>query len=194
VNFAFAMNMKKKDCTLLGFDDRLFRLIGIPVVAMLIPLLFFREIIHDTESYWRTVVFGLVHTTATWQGIRAIFIYLSKKFPNWTDWKKRMKWIVTLSIIYTSTICIVVNTLLQFFLVERDLTQMPNPIAAYGASYLLVLAIGAVYESIRFFQLWQTTAVEKEHLERAHLASQLEGLRNQVNPHFCSTALIRSLT
>jgi LytS/YehU family sensor histidine kinase len=52
-----------------------------------------------------------------------------------------------------------------------------------------LLAIGAVYESIRFFQLWKTTAVEKEHLERAHLASQLEGLRNQVNPHFLFNSL-----
>ncbi len=183
------MDKVKKDCTLLGFDDRLFRIIGIPVASMLIPLLFFRELIQDNSTYWRIVGYGMFHTAATWQGIRAIFIYLSKKFPNWTDWKKRMKWIVILSVIYTGSVCTLVNLLLQFLSIDRNLTEMPNPVAAYGASYMMVLAIGAVYESIRFFQLWKSTAVEKEHLERAHLASQLEGLRNQVNPHFLFNSL-----
>lgn len=183
------MNMKKKDCTLLGFDDRLFRLIGMPLVAMLMPVLFFRELIHDSESYWRTTALGLVHTVAVWQGVRAIFIFLSKRFPGWKEWKTRMKWIVVLSIIYTGSVCTVVNAVGRLFSIERDPSQIPDPIAAYGASYLMVLALGAVYESIRFFQLWKTTAVEKENLERAHLASQLEGLRNQVNPHFLFNSL-----
>jgi LytS/YehU family sensor histidine kinase len=125
----------------------------------------------------------------TWQGIRAIFIFLSRRFPDWKDWQKRMKWIVFTSIIYTFSVCSIVNVIVGLFAFERDPTLIPDPIAAYGASYVMLLAIGAVYESIRFFQLWKTTAVEKEHLERAHLASQLEGLRNQVNPHFLFNSL-----
>ena len=178
-----------KDCTLLGFDDRLFRLIGVPIVAMVIPLLFFRDIIHDAESYWEKVAFGLAHTFVTWQGIRSIFIHLSKKFPDWKDWKKRMRWIVGLSIVYTGSVCTIVNFVAHLFSLELDPAEIPSGISAYGASYMMVLAVGAVYESIRFFQLWKTTAVEKEHLERAHLASQLEGLRNQVNPHFLFNSL-----
>ncbi len=177
------------DCTLLGFDDRLFRLIGIPVVAMLIPLLFFRDIIHDAESYWGKVPFSFIHTLVTWQGIRAIFIHLSRRFPDWKDWKKRMKWIIGLSILYTGSVCTVVTFVAGIFSIQLDPSKVPSPISAYGASFIMVLALGAVYESIRFFQLWKTTAVEKEHLERAHLASQLEGLRNQVNPHFLFNSL-----
>lgn len=183
------MKNKTKDCTLLGFDDRLFRLIGIPVVALLIPVVFFRGIVHDWTSYWHTAAFSLIHTAATWQGVRAIFIYLSKKFPNWTDWKKRMRWMVSLCIIYTGTICSIINWIGFLFSFKRDPAHIPDTVAGYAASYMMLLALGAVYESIRFFQLWKTTAVEKEHLERAHLASQLEGLRNQVNPHFLFNSL-----
>lgn len=183
------MNQKKKDCTLLGFDDRLFRLIGMPVVAMLIPLLFFRDIIHDAESYWGKVPFAFIHTVVTWQGVRAIFIHLSRKFPDWKDWKKRMKWIIGSVILYTGSVCTMVTLVAGVFSIQLDPALVPSPISAYGASYLMVLALGAVYESIRFFQLWKTTAMEKEHLERAHLASQLEGLRNQVNPHFLFNSL-----
>jgi two-component system, LytTR family, sensor kinase len=178
-----------KDCTLLGFDDRLFRLIGTPIVAMVIPLLFFRDIIHDVESYWQNVAWGVVHTFIIWQGVRTIFIQLSKKFPDWKHWKKRMRWIVGLSIVYTGSVCTIVNFVARLFSLDLDPSKIPSAISAYGASYLMVLAVGAVYESIRFFQLWKTTAVEKEHLERAHLASQLEGLRNQVNPHFLFNSL-----
>lgn len=184
------MNKKqKKDCTLLGFDDRLFRLIGVPVVALIIPLLFFREVIPDASSYWQTVGFGLVHTAVTWQGIRAIFISMSRKFPDWKDWKKRMKWIIVLSVLYTAVICTLIDIFLHFIMIRREADLVPSAFASYGASYMMVLAVGSVYESIRFFQLWKTTAVEKEQLERAHLASQLEGLRNQVNPHFLFNSL-----
>lgn len=183
------MNQKKKDCTLLGFDDRLFRLIGMPVVAMVIPLLFFRDIIHDAESYWGKVPIAFIHTVVTWQGVRAIFIHLSRKFPDWKDWKKRMKWIIGSVILYTGSVCTMVTFAAGVFSIPLDPSLVPSPISAYGSSYLMVLALGAVYESIRFFQLWKTTAMEKERLERAHLASQLEGLRNQVNPHFLFNSL-----
>jgi len=183
------LNKMKKDCTLLGFDDRLFRLIGMPVVAMLIPLLFFRDIIHDAESYWGKVPIAFIHTVVTWQGVRAIFIHLSRKFPDWKDWKKRMKWIIGSVILFTGSVCTMVTLVAGIFSIQLDPALVPSPISAYGASYMMVLALGAVYESIRFFQLWKTTAMEKEHLERAHLASQLEGLRNQVNPHFLFNSL-----
>jgi LytS/YehU family sensor histidine kinase len=68
-------------------------------------------------------------------------------------------------------------------------TDFTDPIKSYGVSYLLVMAIGAVYQSIHFFRLWEKTVREKESLERAHLSSQLEGLRNQVNPHFLFNSL-----
>lgn len=184
------MKNKQRDCTLLGFDDRLFRLIGIPVVAMLIPVIFFRSLIHDWPGYWRIAAFGIFHTAATWQGVRAIFILLSKKFPNWKDWKKRMKWIVILSVIYTGLVCSIVKIVLGGLLTLGGETgDLLDPVSGYAASYMMLLSLGAVYESIRFFQLWKTTAVEKEQLERAHLASQLEGLRNQVNPHFLFNSL-----
>ena len=183
------MKNSQKDCTLLGFDDRLFRLIGIPVVALLIPLLFFRGIVRDMPSYLQIAGFGLFHTAATWQGVRAIFIAMSRRFPDWKDWKKRMRWLVVLSVLYTGIVCTLITKVGLLFSVQRDPTLVPDPLAGFGASYMMLLALGSVYESIRFFQLWKTTAVEKEHLERAHLASQLEGLRNQVNPHFLFNSL-----
>ena len=184
------MKNKQKDCTLLGFDDRLFRLIGIPVVAMLIPVIFFRNMFYDWPSYWRITAFGVLHTAATWQGVRAIFIRLSKRFPNWTEWKKRMKWIVVLSVAYTGIICLVIKLVVVWLLTFiGETADFFDTVSGYSASYMMLLSLGAVYESIRFFQLWKTTAVEKEQLERAHLASQLEGLRNQVNPHFLFNSL-----
>ena len=101
-----------------------------------------------------------------------------------------MKWIVVLSVLYTGTVCTIISGLLSILLsFQRDPSEVPDPVAGYGASYFMLFLLGAVYESIRFFQLWKTTAVEKEQLERAHLASQLEGLRNQVNPHFLFNSL-----
>ena len=40
-----------------------------------------------------------------------------------------------------------------------------------------------------FFQKYKTAIVEKEQLRQAHIQSQLDNLRNQVNPHFLFNSL-----
>jgi sensor histidine kinase YesM len=178
--------MKRDYTECLGFDDRLFRLIGIPVVSFLIPPVFYNHLVTDPMVY----VHGLLFTLVTWEGNRGVFIYVNKRFPRIDQWRQRLTWLLSLCILYTGLACTILSAVLMLFtnsaLVHTDFT---DPIKSYGVSYLLVMAIGAVYQSIHFFRLWEKTVREKESLERAHLSSQLEGLRNQVNPHFLFNSL-----
>ena len=57
------------------------------------------------------------------------------------------------------------------------------------ASLMLTFFIVAVYESIFFYSRLQKSIVEREKLERENIHSQLEGLKNQVNPHFLFNSL-----
>jgi LytS/YehU family sensor histidine kinase len=49
--------------------------------------------------------------------------------------------------------------------------------------------IAGIYESMRYFNLWKKTSLEKEQLEKQNLESQLAGLKSQVNPHFLFNSL-----
>jgi Ni/Fe-hydrogenase subunit HybB-like protein len=44
-----------------------------------------------------------------------------------------------------------------------------------------------IYESIYFFKQWREAFVEGEALKKENLQSQLDSLKAQINPTFCST-------
>ncbi len=54
---------------------------------------------------------------------------------------------------------------------------------------LLTALVISIYEAISFYMQLQQTVAEKVALERRHVQSQLESLRNQVNPHFLFNSL-----
>ncbi|MCB0610655.1 MAG: histidine kinase [Lewinellaceae bacterium] len=177
--------MNKNAC-ILGFDDRWFRIIGMPLVVLISPIVFFNDSIDGWDSYWRLALAGIVFTVFIWEGNRQIFMALTRRYPDYQDWKKRLKLLLLLCFLYTLAICPIINW-------GFSLTPFEKPhisqVAGYSSSYFTLLMVGAIYESIRFFQLWRSTTEEKEEVERAHLSSQLEGLRNQVNPHFLFNSL-----
>lgn len=178
--------MKRSTAQCLGFDDRLLRLIGIPLSAAIIPLVFFKSLPYDIYTFLHT----LIYTTVVWEGVRGIFIKVTQRFPEFGQWRTRMMWIVSLCIIYVGISCTVVGLATELLFPEYIKKRAePEIDESYFASYMMLLTVGAIYESMRFFALWKNTLVEKEQVERAHLAGQLEGLRNQVNPHFLFNSL-----
>jgi two-component system, LytTR family, sensor kinase len=178
--------MKSSTAQCLGFDDRLLRLIGIPVVSALVPLLFFNELPFDLPLY----VHSFIYTVAIWEGSRFFFIKATRLYPGIEQWRRRLLWIIVLCVLYVSLSCPVISLISEAVLPDSwQRIEGSEKFAAIAASYVLLVTIGALYESMRFFTLWKTTLVEKEQVERAHLAGQLEGLRNQVNPHFLFNSL-----
>ncbi len=178
--------MKTANAQCLGFDDRLLRLTGIPLAAALIPLVFFKGLPYD----FATLLNSFLNTAFIWEGSRGIFIQVTKRFPDFRQWRRRLTWIVALCIVYVGIVCTIIGMAMMLLVPEvRKMRIEPEIGESYMASYFMLLMIGAIYESARFFTLWKTTLVEKEQVERAHLAGQLEGLRNQVNPHFLFNSL-----
>ncbi len=57
------------------------------------------------------------------------------------------------------------------------------------AATFITLFCLAVYEGVYFYNQLKTFIIEKEKAKRDHMQSQLEGLRNQVNPHFLFNSL-----
>jgi LytS/YehU family sensor histidine kinase len=47
----------------------------------------------------------------------------------------------------------------------------------------------AIYEGFYFYHRWRQSVLETETLRRENMQSQLEGLKNQVNPHFLFNSL-----
>ena len=178
--------MFAKKHPILGYNDLKFRLIGIPIVALLVPLIFFNERI-GTPEYWISLCFSTFYTILYWHICRYFFIVGNTKFPDIADNTKRLYWILLRCFLTIIILCNVCHMILEPFMLH--IKTAPKPFQINAASLVSFFMIAGVYESIRYMSMWEKTMTEKEILQRENVVSQLEGLKNQVNPHFLFNSL-----
>lgn len=171
-----------------GFDDRLFVLIGLPLTSFFIPQIFFQ--LYPWEQWF---VFkgewlqAFYFTLSFWALFRSIMIYMRKKFPGFSNAMKRIKWMALIYIITVPVVNVLLVIVLQVCKVQDNYD--PNPYQAYLTTYAVSFAIIVLYEAIFFYAQLRESLTEKEQAKQAQIRSELQGLRNQVNPHFLFNSL-----
>jgi sensor histidine kinase YesM len=171
-----------------GFDDRWLMLFGIPIIGFLLPPIFFDTSISFDSFYLRKAFVSMLYTAAYWAVCRQVFIKATIKFPEYYQTKKRVVWIGGLCIGIILSLCNVLHFCIEPYL-GLDFHQIPTTAQINAASFMTFGVIGGIYESMRYFNLWKKTSLEKEQLEKQNLESQLAGLKSQVNPHFLFNSL-----
>ncbi len=173
----------------LGFDDRRLMLFLIPVVAFIAPLLFFKETLtNGLIPYAPKFLISLVYTIVYWLSVRRVFIFARLKFPLYKDTRKRLSFTILLIIV----IFFILSSLLEIVHMSlNDVERAPGvtEFDYHVASFTIIALVSAIYESVFFYDRWKRSMIEAERLRRENVESQLEGLRNQVNPHFLFNSL-----
>jgi two-component system LytT family sensor kinase len=172
-----------------GFDDRVILLIGWPLAGMIVSLLLFGDFYE--QGNWRflavCIPVSFIYTGVFWFSLREIYYRVKQRFPTFKDLGKRI------AVMFVSFIVV-------FFIVDFALDNlfdlfMPNhiydakPLMEFIATILISSLVIMIYESLSFYLQLQVAVSEKADLMRQHAESQLEGLRNQVNPHFLFNSL-----
>lgn len=129
----------------------------------------------------------LVISASMWLGNGYITDMLDRKVSWLHSAGLRFMLGVSATIVYTSLITLLIlEGLLRF-----TNTRMTNE--GYWTSFWITVSITVVITLIlhaRAFLLnWKKSDLDRERLEKAHVASQYEALRNQVNPHFLFNSL-----
>ena len=183
------MNRKERLKAIFGFDDTWFIIIGIPVVSFVIPLLFFNgTLVNGLIAYLPKWGVSLVYTCAYWFSARFLFAYFRKKYSSYRDTRKRL--------IYTALSIVVMfllwNQLLDILHITAGHFGHEDGVTDFDyavASFTILALVSTLYESVFFYDRWKQTIIETEQLKRENVQSQLEGLKNQVNPHFLFNSL-----
>ncbi|OWY23778.1 histidine kinase [Sphingobacteriales bacterium UPWRP_1] len=174
---------------ILGFNDLAFRLIGVPVIGFVLPLIFFGQSLSmGLINYLPMWVMTSIYSFIYWEGNRFIIIQARKRFPDAADTNIKLMWQIIAMLIFTLSVCNILNPLLEYLNIDSDRVT-PTPFEANAASLITVALCGAIYESVYFLKKYQTAAIETEQLKKENLLSQLETLKNQVNPHFLFNSL-----
>lgn len=183
------MSTKEKLKDLLGFDDRLIMLVGIPIIAFIVPLLFFKATLSDgLFAYAPKFMTSFMFTISYWLSVRSVFIFTRRKFPTQKD--------TTTRIIYTIFLIVfaffAVNFVVGYLHNNMNKIEDPPGVTEYDyhvASFMIIALVSAIYESVFLYARWKQTLIETERLRRENVESQLQGLRDQVNPHFLFNSL-----
>jgi sensor histidine kinase YesM len=183
--------MKKYTCfqDIAGFNDRHLIVVGLPLISILISLMLFGD--SYVQGDWRFLMFcipmSFVYTAVFWFAMRGTYVRLKLYYPSFSDIGKRLVGVfVAFNVIY-----FVVNTVLDAlftWLMPND-NHEPDALLSYIASLIVSALVMTLYEATSFYVQLQRTVAEKAELERQNIESQLEGLRNQVNPHFLFNSL-----
>ncbi len=175
------------------FDDRLMRLIGIPVVGFLMPLLFFGQTLDNgLVAYLPMWISSMAHTVVYWEGSRLVYLQTRRWFPSVSQTTRRLVWLTVLSlgfaVFFSIFVCYGLNEVLSWIFPAKA-AHKPGLIEEYKATLIPLVICLSIYECIFYFRQLQAALLEAEHLKQANLQSQLETLKNQVNPHFLFNSL-----
>ncbi|HEU4903450.1 MAG TPA: histidine kinase [Flavisolibacter sp.] len=125
----------------------------------------------------------LVIAFLQWLVARHVWRYWRKKYPHYTQLVRR----VVYSILVSGALSMIIATLvygIPMWLIEHRLFGMAQFRNNFGPCFFFsALIIGAHEVIFNFYELRRIDR-EKEELKKAHLQSQLDSLKTQVNPHF----------
>jgi hypothetical protein len=174
------------------FDDTKLLLYGIPIVALLAPLLFLTVSLEVyIEKLPQIFIESIIYTVIICFALRKILIVLRRKFPDIEQTFQRVLWQFSAAVVFTFIICKTIGFTEKLFYQFCGLQDpfVPDFPVAFLAIAFVTLSIMVLYEAIYFFNKFQKALEEKEELRVAHVQTQLDNLRNQINPHFLFNSL-----
>ncbi len=136
-----------------------------------------------------SIITSFSSTVLIWLGCRAIAQYLWKKYPWHLYPVKHILVEIPLVIGYTTVAAFIVY-LINFWLfpssVKEEISIMSMDIVF---TFVITFFILSLHEGWYFFTEWKTSLVNEEKLKKENMESQLETLKNQINPHFLFNTL-----
>lgn len=168
-----------------------FILIGTPVVSIMVTMIFFgisvKEALYCTAI---NIIPAAICTTVFWLGDRYIILFFRKKFPAFHDVRKRLLYQSVAVLTYTAVMAIPLKGTDEFFKPSfSDTIEHPSYLKSFVACMFATVAITAIYEAAYFIHRWKLSIADAEKLKQQNTQSQLEALRNQINPHFLFNSL-----
>jgi two-component system, LytTR family, sensor kinase len=175
---------------LIGFRDIYFMLVGIPIIGFLVPILFFDYSLEGgLLGYIPKWSVSTMYSAAYWFSVRTIFLYSRSRYPKAEQTWRRIGMILLLFIPSYFAINLGLGFIQACLPGMVNFNKTESIFDLNVASLTVILIIATFYESAYFYARWRESLVEQERLRRQHTESQLEGLKNQVNPHFLFNSL-----
>jgi two-component system LytT family sensor kinase len=157
-------------------------------VSFLIPQMFFQLYPWDD---WSIFLFSWLEaacfTAAFWFTFRVLMVALRKRYPAFEQNQRRLLILIVIFIFVVP----IVSMVLGFIMYSAGMPDYHEPsfYQSQLSTYFISFTVLATYEAIYFYTRLKASILETEAVKQAQIRSELQGLRNQVNPHFLFNSL-----
>jgi LytS/YehU family sensor histidine kinase len=152
------------------------------------PFMFFgADVNQGPQGVAMSLGFSLIYTCIYWFGNRAIIILFRRRYDDFNEVNKRLKRQVPAMLLYSILVPNIL-CLIEWSTGLKEYTLM-QWLREQSSSLFAVVAVGAIYEGMFFYNRLGSSLSEQERLKRENIQTQLESLKSQVNPHFLFNSL-----
>lgn len=175
---------------LIPFSDAKLRIFG-PIVLFLIGTLFFRlnwyfEL--PTIDVLISDAIALISGYICWEYTRWVIRRLQQRYPGVAYTRTRFMWLL-IAFPFFVYFSILVRTGIRIPMGFIRRTTLPQYIYTVGIQIFYNSVYIIINEGIYVLREWQKSHAAKEALKKASLQTQLDSLKNQINPHFLFNSL-----
>jgi sensor histidine kinase YesM len=172
------MDMKSEKYTI---NDGKWRMIGIPVLSLLIVVILNFEHIRFDKVLLYGFLINAFFSTIFWEGTRFIVIMMRRTFPAYSQTRRRLFVEALLAVLYVLLVSSLLDLLTRWLAPGN---QTHNFGIVFRISIVPTLLICLIYEAVFFFEAWKSNVRRAESLEKEKIQSQLDALKSQMDPHF----------
>ncbi|MCK4664929.1 MAG: histidine kinase [Bacteroidales bacterium] len=167
-------------------DNKWIRIIGIPLIGIIMPIIFHNE--NDGIGLFIWIIISVLLTFSVWEGSSRIVSFLWMKYP----WEKNPAihlLISTIFLISLSLFLIFVLFFINYIFTDYSSDYWQEMKGVNVAMVLITFFTTSIYEGVYLFEKWEKSLVLTAKLEKENIQSQFEALKNQINPHFLFNSL-----
>ncbi|QJW90161.1 histidine kinase [Spirosoma taeanense] len=174
------------------FSETKLRLFG-PLVLFLVGTTFFRlDWYFDLPwiSILKSDLIGLTAGYIFWELSRWLVRRLQRRYPGLLNTRVRIRWLLV-ALPFLVNLSWFVRLLFRIAAGESEFGRFKLSDYTYsiGIQLFYHLVYFVIYEGLYSMQQWKETYAQKEALKKAALQTQLDSLKNQINPHFLFNSL-----
>ncbi|WP_317171524.1 sensor histidine kinase [Spirosoma profusum] len=176
-------------------NDKWFRIIGVPLFVLPFVYYYVNKYGFSWALVLLTFFWGVTSTVATWELLRW-WVFRARARYMQID---RTGWRVLLTFIGYALLIAILQPIETWSLSQIDPTGLiatptrQTYLTHIAMAISFAFIVGGIYEVIYYLKLYRLAITDAEALKKAKMQTELDALRQQVNPHFLFNSL-NSLT
>ncbi|MBD2754937.1 sensor histidine kinase [Spirosoma validum] len=175
---------------MIRLNDKWFRLVGIPAMALLGNWIFYDEINRQhNQQVWIDWIFSLLEVSLLWTQARYGILRARRRYPTLSETRQRILYQVVWFLAVTACLRLLTTFIYDVTMFWGYSYTPIRYVYNVAVGFFCIIPIAAIYEGMYLYRQWTVTYYEAQELKKINLQTQLESLKEQVKPHFLFNSL-----